>query len=172
MRMNRACSIALLAGIGAHVAVADVISIDVRNNFFQVISAVPGQGTNGCTINVGDTVTWTWLASLHSVTVDDGSYDSGVHNTPFAFSHTFHSSGTYGYHCIVRGAPGQGMFGTVTVIVPCPADFNGDGRANSQDFFDFLTAFFAAAPAADFNHDAVINSQDFFDFLTAFFAGC
>ncbi len=54
----------------------------------------------------------------------------------------------------------------------CPGDFNCDGAVNSQDFFDFLTAFFASAPSADFNHDAAINSQDFFDFLTAFFAGC
>jgi len=41
---------------------------------------------------------------------------------------------------------------------------------NSQDFFDFLTSFFAGA--ADFNNDGITNSQDFFDFLTAFFQGC
>jgi hypothetical protein len=54
----------------------------------------------------------------------------------------------------------------------CRADFNNDGVANSQDFFDFLTPFFASDPAADFNNDTIVNSQDFFDFLTAFFAGC
>ena len=53
----------------------------------------------------------------------------------------------------------------------CPADFNNDAILNSQDFFDFLAAFFAQQPNADFNHDGTINSQDFFDFLAAFFAG-
>lgn len=61
---------------------------------------------------------------------------------------------------------------TLEVADACPADFNEDGLANSQDYFDFLTAFFAQAPEADFNDDGVINSQDYFDFLTAFFAGC
>jgi len=54
----------------------------------------------------------------------------------------------------------------------CRADFNNDANVNSQDFFDFLTAFFAQDPSADFNGDESINSQDFFDFIAAFFAGC
>ncbi len=56
-------------------------------------------------------------------------------------------------------------------VVYCPSDFNGDGATNSQDFFDFIAAFFALSPTADFNGDNGVNSQDFFDFLTAFFAG-
>jgi len=66
----------------------------------------------------------------------------------------------------------------------CVADFNNDHFVNSQDFFDFLTAFFITPTCpqpcpnpelgcpADFNHDCIVNSNDFFDFLTAFFAGC
>jgi hypothetical protein len=57
-------------------------------------------------------------------------------------------------------------------VPPCHADVNHDGLVNSQDYFDFVSAFFAGVPAADFNEDGVINSQDFFDFVSAFFAGC
>ncbi len=52
----------------------------------------------------------------------------------------------------------------------CEADYNNDDVVNSQDFFDFVSAFFAGD--ADFNDDNITNSQDYFDFLSAFFSGC
>jgi hypothetical protein len=57
-------------------------------------------------------------------------------------------------------------------VILCPSDFNRSGEVNSQDYFDFLTAFFSGAATADFNDDGVVNSQDYFDFLAAFFSGC
>jgi len=59
----------------------------------------------------------------------------------------------------------------VRVRIPlCPTDWNAMDGINSQDFFDFLSDFFAGT--ADFNFDGFVNSQDFFDFLTSFFGGC
>jgi len=70
------------------------------------------------------------------------------------------------------GSPGTISGATQAPSAPCAADFNQDGVGNSQDFFDFLAAFFAGIFEADFNHSGGVDSQDFFDFLTAFFTGC
>ncbi|MBA3543371.1 MAG: hypothetical protein H0T83_02880, partial [Chthoniobacterales bacterium] len=60
-------------------------------------------------INVGDTVMWTWKASGHSVTSGvpgspSGLFDSGIHSSGFTFSHTFTDPGTFGYYCTPHGA--------------------------------------------------------------------
>lgn len=68
------------------------------------------------TIRVGDTVTWDNVSGFHNVVADDGSFGSGdPAGAPWQFSHTFERGGVFGYHCQVHGAPGSGMFATLTV---------------------------------------------------------
>jgi hypothetical protein len=69
------------------------------------------------------------------------------------------------------GVPAS-RFAIYTFGSNCPPDLNCDGMVTSQDFFDFLAAFFSNDLAADFNHDNTVTSQDFFDFISAFFTGC
>ena len=76
-------------------------------------------------ITLGDTVTWVWTNGHHSTTAAPGqleSWDSGVQNTPFTFSHTFSQLGTFNYYCMVHGLStdcrGVGaMSGIITVIL-------------------------------------------------------
>ena len=76
-------------------------------------------------ITLGDTVTWVWTNGHHSTTAAPGqleSWDSGVQNTPFTFSHTFSQLGTFNYYCMVHGLStgcrGVGaMSGIVTVVL-------------------------------------------------------
>ena len=67
------------------------------------------------TIQTGDTVVWTNAGGTHDLRADDNSFSRGVSGAAWTFSHTFNAAGTAGYHCTVHGAPGIGMFGTITV---------------------------------------------------------
>ncbi|MEA2500333.1 MAG: hypothetical protein QOD01_444 [Actinomycetota bacterium] len=80
------------------------------------------------TIQVNDTVTWKVPASVvgscHSVSSDDGLFDSGTLAAGLlclgggaqSWSHTFTRAGTFRYHCKVV----SGMSGVVTVAAPGP----------------------------------------------------
>ena len=80
------------------------------------------------TINAGDTVTFTNAGGQHNVSSDPGAVTSFHCSTACGTSPTgdpnsalwsqtitFPNPGTAGYHCELHGAPGQGMFGTITV---------------------------------------------------------
>jgi plastocyanin len=67
------------------------------------------------TINVNDTIQWTWITIFHSTTSDTvGLWDSGVHNPSFSFSLTFTNAGNFPYHCTTHVTT-QNMRGSVTV---------------------------------------------------------
>jgi plastocyanin len=94
------------------------------------------------TVNVGDEVTWTHRdgEQVHSVTADDGSFDSNPdcsagnpkacmsdHDT---FKHTFGAEGRYPYFSKPWGGPGgQGASGVIIVVTPPPAPPKKGGPA-------------------------------------------
>lgn len=72
-----------------------------------------GYSPASITVHVGDTVTWTNAGTVgHTVTADDGSFDSGMLDVGASWSYTFNSPGTFAYHC----TPHPWMKGTVVVL--------------------------------------------------------
>jgi plastocyanin len=52
----------------------------------------------------------------HSVTADDGSFDSGDVDTGGQYTRAFGAPGTYPYFCVYHGGPGgDGMSGVIVV---------------------------------------------------------
>jgi len=65
------------------------------------------------TVSVGQEITWTNDGAVpHTVTADNGSFDSGQLQPGAQYKHSFSAAGTYAYHCSVH--PTQM---TATVIV-------------------------------------------------------
>jgi plastocyanin len=72
-------------------------------------------------VGPGATVLWTNSSPLaHTVTADDGSFDSGNVDPDSTFSVTLDTPGTYQYYCVPHGTAGlHGM--AATIIVDDPA---------------------------------------------------
>lgn len=68
-------------------------------------------------ITVGTTIVWTHEGEIpHTVTADDGSFDSGNMESGNTFSITYDEVGTFPYYCSYHGGPsGSGMAGVVIV---------------------------------------------------------
>ncbi|MGE3107772.1 MAG: GC-type dockerin domain-anchored protein [Phycisphaerales bacterium] len=92
--------------------------------------------------------------------------------SPGTYTLSARASFTFSEFDRFAGGGSASIFAQFWAGTTCPADFNADQVVNSQDFFDFLTAFLILDPGADFNHDTALDSQDFFDFINAFVRGC
>ena len=106
MRMMAIAAMVFAILVPGNVSAQDAVS--VQDNQFMPATL---QAT------VGSTITWSHDgASQHTVTADDGSFDSGTLNPGDSFTMTFTAPGTYAYYCAFHGAPGgQGMAGTIVV---------------------------------------------------------
>src|SRR5215212_4591294 len=79
----------------------------------------------------GDTVTWTNEdEEPHTVTADDGSFDSGVLNPGDTYTVTFLGSGTLTYYCTLH----PWMVGSVTV----GGDVGGGGDTPATEQYESM----------------------------------
>ena len=109
-----------IAGRASPPAQAATSTVNIGSNFFS--NTMSSNCGNPCITNIdaGDTVHWVWIGSGHSTTSDGGSaqtWNSGVHDSGFAFDLTFDQAGTFSYHCSVHDTI---MRGTI-VVGPPPA---------------------------------------------------
>jgi plastocyanin len=116
---------------GATATAAGSASVSMANNRFQPVSV---------TVGVGGVVTWTNTDSIpHTVTADDGSFDSDILMPGQTFSYQFETPGTVPYKCILHA----GMTGEV-VVSELPADASAGAHAEHTDA---ATATDVAVPA-------------------------
>ncbi len=99
------------AQFGVPKAEAQPITVEMRNIAFN---------PRTITITPGTTVVWVNQDPVaHTVTADDGSFDSGLIQPGGSYQRTFQQPGTYPYYCRPHGGPGgQGMSGVIVVQAP------------------------------------------------------
>lgn len=85
-----------------------------------------GYSPTDVTINLNDTVQWTWVTYYHSSTSTQGLWDSGLQNPPYSYTHTFASAGSFPYFCTYHYFYGsvtvQGATPPPTVTITNPPD--------------------------------------------------
>jgi plastocyanin len=138
---------------------ATVINVGVTN-YTYVPDAV--------TININDTIQWTWVATFHSSTEDTTPtplWDSGVLLTGATYSRQFTSAGTFPYHCTPHVVT-HNMRGSVTVqgAANLPPTVTVTNPSNGA-VLSAPTAIALAAAASD--TDGSVASVQFFQGTTS-----
>lgn len=125
----------LLPQVAAVVIALGVLAAPVQatNWVVQVGGSRLAYNPQFLTIQPGDTVRFASLGGYHNVVADDGSFrcargcdgdgmggSGGATSQIWSATVAFGQAGRFGYFCEPHGAPGQGMYGAITVQGPAP----------------------------------------------------
>lgn len=70
------------------------------------------------TIDLGDTVIFTWVSGSHTVVADNSEWTTFPMNAAGTHEVVLSSGGTVDYHCGIHGGTHTGMWGSIMVIDP------------------------------------------------------
>jgi len=111
----RPCALALAGAVFASLVASPAAAQDAGAGptvTMQALSFAPTE----VHVAPGTTVTWTNTSGVgHTVTADDGAFDSGMVDPGGVFAMAFDTPGSYPYYCIPHGSPG--LHGMAAVIV-------------------------------------------------------
>lgn len=134
------------SGLGA------TINITVGSNFFNPATQ---------TINVGDTVVWTWASGVHNVVFPTNGIASANLGPGSTFTTTFNTPGIFAYLCTLHA----GQNGTITVqAVNQPPSISIDAPTNGTKVLA-TTNFVVSATATDAGGSVI--KVDFFSSTSA-----
>ena len=105
------------------VPTTEISTIDIlliEDNYFEPTDALVEPGTTLMWVNHGQ--------EQHTVTADDGQFDSGVLNPGDSFLTTVEGSGTLTYHCTLHPE----MTGSITVASPATGDATSDATTTEE----------------------------------------
>ena len=106
----------------------------INNNQITITMGDSYFSPQNITVRPGTTIVWINNGTMqHTVTSDNGLFDSGALNPGQSFSYTFGGMGTFGYHCRFHGnAGGVGMAGYIQVSGQAYPSYNYYNPSTSQ----------------------------------------
>ncbi len=137
----------------------DVFVIEISNDDGQTWTELETVGPTGGEVSGG------WFTT--SVFVDD-FFDTPSNQVRVRFIASDLGDGSV----VEAGVDAVGVSIIECEDVGCPADIDGSGTLDADDFFAFLDLFAAGDPRADITGNGVIDANDFFAYLDLFVAGC
>ncbi len=135
----------------------------------QDVTGVPGDDVDfdASVDNNGDAgpVTFQWFHE--GVEIPDSDADSiTIHAVRNADAGSYYCQATNECGVVITTAA------RLTLPLPCPSDYDGDGFVTGDDFDSFVADFVDGFVTADFDADGFVTGDDFDGYVSAFESGC